>query len=139
MLQHRLTRCEGVQACALACDQEWVDSRRMGILDLNAGIGSVRQALDPLKVQPRAHVVTKRNRHAGAVLSARWPDATLLDFPAKLSGDQVKELLDAAPGVTDWIVVCAIATARGNDGHLAELVTPFQSPWPCAWLYQKAA
>ena len=57
-----LTRCGGVQACALACDHEWVDSRRMGILDLNAGIGSLRQALDFLKIQPRAHVVTERNR-----------------------------------------------------------------------------
>ena len=107
-----LTWCGGVQACALACDHEWVDSRRLGILDLNAGVGSLRRALGLLKVQPRAHVVTERNRHARAVLSARWPDATLLDSPAKLFGDQVKELLDAAPGVTDWIVVCAISRHR---------------------------
>ena len=81
----------------------------MGILDLNAGIGSLRQALDLLKVQPRAHVVTERNRHARAILSARWPDATLLDSSTELSVDQIKEMLDAAPGVTDWIVVCTIS------------------------------
>ena len=140
-----LTRCGGVQACALACDHEWVDSRRMEISDLNAGVGSLRQALDLLKVQPRAHVVTERNRHARSVLSARWPDATLLDFSAELSGDQVKELLDAAPGVTDWIVVCAISCQRAaasasqlleTTATLQSLSHHFKSPCPCAWLYQ---
>ena len=140
-----LTRCGGVQACALACDHEWVDSRRMGILDLNAGIGSSRQALDLLKIQPRAHVVTERNRHARAVLSARWPDATLLGSSAELSVDQIKEMLDAAPGVTDWIVVCAISRKQAavsasqlleTTATLQELVTPFQSPYSCAWLHQ---
>ena len=124
-----LTRCGGVQACALACDHEWVDSRRMVILDLNAGVGSLRQALDLLKVQPRAHVVTERNCHARAVLSARWPDATFLDSSAKLSGDQVKELLDAAPGVTDWIVVCAIShqQATASASQLSETTATLQS------------
>ena len=107
-----LSSCGGIQACALACDHDWVDSRQLGILDLNAGIGSSRQALDLLKVQPRAHVVAEHNRHARAVLSARWPDAMLLDSPSKLSGDQIKEFLDAAPRVTDWIVVCAISRQR---------------------------
>ena len=123
------TRCGGVQACALVCDHEWVDSRRMGILDLNAGIGSSRQALDLLKMQSRAHVVTERNRHARAVLSVRWPDATLLSSSAELCIDQIKEMLDAAPGVTDWIVVCAISRKQAavSASQLLETTTTLQS------------
>ena len=101
----------------------------MGILDLNAGIGSLRQALGLLKIQPWAHVVTERNRHARAVLSARWFDATLLGSSAELSGDQIKEMLDAVPGVTDWIVVCATSRKQAavSASQLLETTATLQS------------
>ena len=95
---------EGLHALHTLVNARPVHSSKVGLIEMFAGIGGLRQGLANIGIRPDIHVAFECDPAAVKVFQSAWPSAWLLPDVTQITPSLLQTYLEKSPHVELWIV-----------------------------------